>query len=512
MAEDKKDSLELAGAPAKSDGSDVDREKRYQQFRQMMFAAANQLQFGNLFKTVTPTYTQYTKENYRNYIQNPSRNEKDIRAMSQFLTRVSMPYRRLLWYFATMYSFYWNLMPKIDPADLPDEDDLMAAYGEMCQNIDKLEMPLEMTNILYFMLRDGIFYGFLYEDDESIFIHRLNPDYCRPVQLEAGVLNFAFDYSYFKKYPEALQTWDSSFQTGYNAYDKDNTNMRWQILDPERTICIKADPDLDEILPFFVGIFEALLDLIDARTLQRNKDVIQNYKLITQKIPFFNDDAAKTTDDFKLEIDTVMKFANQLADSVPEAVGVATTPMEIDTIDFKTDDNSSDLNSSSMRQIFDDSGVSQLLFNSSTSGSTGVDSSVKTDAALAYQWVKQIERWVKRFINYRKGNTSFDFEILDVHIWNKDSAVDRELKLANSGVPNKMKLAATAGMSPSEVMSAQIWENQYLKIHENWKPLQTSYTMSAEAGRPSNEETGNVNDSTSKNKDSGEDAGNSIEE
>lgn len=531
MAEESKSSLELAGKsvnanlPAENppnsgtetrqnaEKSDVDQAKRYQQFQQMIFAAANQLQFGNLLKTVTPTYTQYTKDNYRTYIQNPSRNEKDIRAMSQFLTRVSAPYRRLLWYFATIYSFYWNLMPEIDITDPPDEESLMQAYKEMCNNIDRLEMPVEMTNIIYFMLRDGIFYGFLYEDDESIFIHRLNPDYCKPVQLEAGVFNFAFDFSYFKKYPEALESWDSSFQSGYNAYEKDNTNMRWQILSPEQTICIKADPDLDEILPFFIGIFEALLDLIDARTLQRNKDVIQNYKLITQKIPFFSNDDAKTTDDFKLEIDTVLKFANQLADSVPEAVGVATTPMEIDTIDFKTDDNSNDLVSSSMKQIFDDSGVSQLIFNSNTTGSTGVDASTKTDASLVYQWVRQIERWVKRFINYRKGQISFNFEILDVHIWNKDAAVDRELKLANSGVPNKMKLAATAGMSPSEVMSAQVWENQYLKIHENWIPLQTSYTMSSDsAGRPSNEETGKVNDSTDVNKDSGDNAVNDVEE
>ena len=48
-----------------------------------------------------------------------------------------------------------------------------------------------------------------------------------------------------------------------------------------------------------------------------------------------------------------MRFNNELSNSVPEAVGVATTPMEVDTIDFKTDDNSSDLNSSSMKQVFD---------------------------------------------------------------------------------------------------------------------------------------------------------------
>lgn len=252
-----------------------------------------------------------------------------------------------------MYSFLWTLTPRIDIANKPDKDSLIADFTSMCNEINKLDVQQEMTNIAYFTLRDGVFYGFLYEDKDSAFIHRLNPDYCRPVQIEQGVFNFAFDYSYFRAYPDALETWDPVFQSGYNAYQDDNAGMRWQILDPEKTICIKADPDLEENLPFFIGIFEALLDLIDARTLQRNKDIIQNYKLILQKIPLFNEDASKTLDDFMLELETVLRFNNELSNSVPEAVGVATTPMEVDTIDFKTDDNSSDLNSSSMKQVFD---------------------------------------------------------------------------------------------------------------------------------------------------------------
>ena len=61
-----------------------------------------------------------------------------------------------------------------------------------------------------------------------------------------------------------------------------------------------------------------------------------------------------------------------------------------------------------------------------------------------------------------------------------------------------MKLAATAGISPTDVMSGQIFENQILKVHENWIPLQTSYTMSNDAGRPESEE---ANDSTATNQD-----------
>ena len=510
MAEDKDKQAEL---------SPEEKEKRnkYAEFQRMVFSTAAQLQFGNLLKDPNPTYTQYTKEKYRSYIQNPKRNEKSLREMSQFLARVCMPFSRLLWYFASLYSFHWNLTPQLDPEKLPDQSKLNKLFLEMCNTIEHLDLAVEMKNVLYFTFRDGIFYGFLYEDDDSIFIHRLNPDYCKPVQLEAGVFNFAFDFSYFKKYPEALETWDSSFQTGYNAYESDSTNNRWQILDPQRTICIKADPNLEEILPFFVGVFEPLLDLIDARTLQRNKDIIQNYKLILQKIPLFSESSAKDLDDFKLELDTVLQFSNQLADNVPEEVGVITTPMELDTIDFVPDDNSNDIVANSMKQVFDSSGVSQLIFNSNTSGSTGVDASIKSDTAITWNLVGQIERWVQRFVKYRETTISFNFEILDVNIFNKDAAVTRELSLANSGVPNKLKLAATAGLTPTEVITNMIWENQMLEIHNNWIPLQTSYTMSGDEtdpGRPSSDDdpTNPTNDSTAKNKDSGDDDSNGVEE
>ena len=407
-----------------------DKEKnalRFQEMKRLIFATASALQFGSLTKTTSKTYTQYNKENYRTYIQNPAGNEKQLRAMSQFLERVSMPYRRILWYYASIPRFYWNLTPKLSLSEPPDEESVLQSYSEICRVVENLDLKQEMKNAIFFALRDGAFYGFVYEDDKSIFIHRLDPDYCKPVQIESGVFNFAFDFSYFKKNQEALETWDSSFQTMYNAYQKDNTNMRWQILDPQRSICIKADPSTEEVLPFFIGIFEALLDLIDARTLQRNKDIIENYKLIVQKIPLFSESGSKDMDDFKLELETVQAFSQRLVDSIPENVGVATTPMEIDTVDFKPDDNSNDILSSSMKTVFDDSGVSQMLFNDNRSGSVGLDASIKTDIALSWLLVDSIERWMRRFINYRTSSVEFSFEILDVNIFNKDAAIDLEL-------------------------------------------------------------------------------------
>lgn len=459
----------------------------------------SKLLLSSLTKTTTATYEDFTKEKFRTYNKNPMSNEAKLREMSQFLARVSMPYKRLLWYYASIPLFYWNLTPQILDITKVDNDKLLEEYMSLSHKVTTMSPAVEFKNAMYFALRDGVFYGVIYESEDNFFIQKLDPSYCRPVQLDGGVWNFAFDFAYFDKNKEFLELWHPMFQTGYNNYLKDKKGMKWQILEdlqPNSSICIKADPDSDLNLPFFIGTFEAIIDLIDARTLQRNKDIIQNYKLILQKMPTFDNGE---TDDWKLEVETALRYFRMLADSVPENVGVALTPMETDTIDFKQDDTNSDLIANSMKNVFDDSGVSAMLFNSDKSGSIGLDASIKTDIGLAWNIVSSIERWVQKYLIAYMNKTIFKFEILKVDIFNKDKAVDAELKLANNGVPNKMKLAATTGLTPIDVVSNQILENNILNIVDNWKPLMTSFTQSnQEAGRP---EADNPSDETVKSRD-----------
>lgn len=468
-------------------------------------AALSKLMLSDIGKKATKTYTNYTKDLYRRYIENPSSNESSIRAMSNFLYRVSMPYRRLINYMSDIPLFYWNLIPQIDSTGNVSADKIIKNYYKILQLLEIMSIDTEMRKVLNTVLREGVFYGFIYSDKNSFFIHKLDPDYCRIIEMEAGCFNFAFDLSYFDKYSTYLEYMDPYFTTLFNLYKKDTNNYRWQLIDPTRSICIKVDADiLDEILPQFIGIFEALLDLIDARTLQRNKDEIQNYKLIIQKIPAFDD--TKEVDDFSLDMNTAVRFYQKLSDVVPEAVGIALSPMDIETIDFQPDDNSNDLIAASMRSVFSDSGVAQLLFNTDGSGSVGLDASIKVDTGLVWKLVDSIERWINRYILYNSSGTSrYFFEILRVDIFNKDAACTRELALANSGVPNKLKLAATSGISPYETLSAQIFENEMLKIHESWLPLQTSYTMSGDETDDKVDgdsiETEPTKDSTAKNQD-----------
>lgn len=473
-------------------------------YRDTVNKAINSLQLNPLNKDRTITYTQYTKNNYRSYIQNPKNNEENLRQMSQFLARVCTPYLRILWYYATIPMFYWNLTPRINPAEEVDSKDIVNDYYIMGNRIENMRLSQIMRPIIFIALRDGAFYGITHEDEEAgnFFIQKLDPKYCKPVALQNGVWNFAFDLSYFgdSTNREFLEAWDPIFQQAYELYEEDRTNNRWQILDPTRTICIKADPsNYNETLPFFVGMFEGLLDLIDARTLQRNREIVENYKMIIQKLPFVKD--SNSIDEFSIEIDTAMKFYNMLLNALPEGVGAAISPMDTDTIDFKPDDNSASVLASAMNSLFDDSGVSEMLFNSSKSGSVGLDASIKTDIALSWQIVESIEQWIQRYISFREPEYQYDFEILRVDIFNKEKNITSELSLANSGIPNKMKLAATAGISPIRLLSAMTFENDILGLHKKFIPLQTSYTMSSDSIATEETPTDELTESGEKSRD-----------
>lgn len=475
-------------------------EKRKEELRKLdqerYAAALSKLILSDVSKKVTRTYTQFTKEKYRTYIENPTNYEKELRNMSNFLYRVSMPYRRFINYLSDIPLFYWNLTPQLDFTGTVASDKILKNYYKILQLLENMSIPNEMRKVLNAAIREGVFYGFIYEDKNSFFIQKLDPDYCRIVEIEAGCFNFAFDFSFFTKYPTYLEYMDPYFTTLYNLYQSDRTNYQWQILDGDKTICVKTDPDTtDPTLPLLVGLFESLLDLIDARSMQRNKDEIQNYKLITLKIPTF--DSTKEVDDFSVDMETAVKFYNKLADIVPDSVGVALTPLDVGTIDFVPDESNANLITSSMKDVFDDSGISQLLFNSNSSGSTGLEASLKVDSAMVWKLVECVERWIRRYIMYNStGSTKYFFDILRVDIFNKKAEVDRELSLASSGVPNKLQLAATNGENPFRALSNQYFENEILGLHESWIPLKTSYTMSGDDTASTE-----VNDETERDKD-----------
>ena len=453
--------------------------REYELQRAAFFAKMQQLQLRQIGKSLNKSYTQFTKSEYRNYIENPTNNEKNLREMSRFFYRVSTPYWRLIKYYSQLHLFYWTITPQLDFTGTSiNTKTVLKNYYKILQLLVNMNMEHEMRRVLNTVFKDGVFYGYIYATNDSFYIDPFDPEYCQICGVEDGVFNFAFNFKYYDQHAILLETIDSELVSMYNKY-KNGSAEQWQALDPKKTICIKANEENAlEILPPLIGIFEDLIDLIDYKSLIRNREEIYNYKIVVQKIPHRSN--TNKTDDFEIDMDTAEAFHAQTQAAVPEEIGVILTPMELDTLEFERDDSDADVLAKAVRTIFDDAGTSMMLFNSDKSGSVGLDASIRTDESMVFSLVRQIERWVRRYIKYN-SNQKYDFRFLDVTVFNRDTVIDRELRLAQASIPNKMTLMCADGINPLTALSSLIFENEILNLHERFMPLQTSYTQSASA-------------------------------
>src|SRR5205085_5731882 len=143
----------------------------------------------------------------------------------------------------------------------------------------------------------------------------------------------------------------------------------------------------------------------DFKELQKAKEVIDNYKLITMKIPL--NEKSGQQDDYLVSGDHALLFQRNVESVVPDQIGVATVPLEVDVIDFERDKVDKNRVADFTSQYFSEAGVSKVLFSSDANGSIGVNYSIMTDENIAFTLLRQIERWINRFLKGVKSGYQF---------------------------------------------------------------------------------------------------------
>lgn len=469
--------------------------ERVQKFVKM---AGDALRLIDLQNQTTKSYTVYNKDKLRTALKNPlsDNNSKELRHLSQFLYFLSFQYRRIIAYYASQVDLTaYTVIPNVSMTKNNDPEKIMKNYEKVLHWLEKMNLPAQIYNILVTAWREDVFYGYIYyedgdEDLNSFVIVPLDGDYCKISSVNYdGTLNFAFDFSYFTGSNSAyLDYWDPEFAQLYRKYQKD-MKMRWQELNPDRTVCFKINYDqTDRVIPPFTPLFESIIDLIDLRALANVQEQLDIYKLLVAKIDTI--DGSKDVDDFNIDLETAVKFYNKMIEVLPKEIGLVLSPMDIEPITFEHDNTENNDNiSTSMKNIFSSSGGSQVLDSNRLTGSSAVRAALIADGLMATRPVlHQIEARVNRWLDYVVPKNKMRVKYMaDVTPFTKDEMINRVKEGATLGVPgSKLMYASLLGISPLDVHAMQYFENDVLHLTENWKPLQSSYTQSSQntAGRP----------------------------
>ena len=474
--------------------------EKLENMKQYAAAIDHILQLTDLTSNSTKTWTVFSKDSLRSYLQSPysSNSQTNLRNLARFLYTLSFPLRRIINYFASLPDFSaYKVNLDFSLIEENDEETLLQDYEDACRFIRKMNLEINMFKLLVVAWREGIVYFQPYQDDDgTMLLMPLDSQYCKVSSVGYNnLLHVAFDFSFFNGANSFyLDVWDKEYKKKYNKYQSDTSGSRWQELDTARAFKIDLS-DLDLILSPFSSLFEGLIDLIDLQSLMAVKDSLDIYKLLVMKIPMLS--GTKNPDDLALSMSLAQKFYAKALEVLPDEIGLVLSPgMDVDSVSFdKSATSDTNAIADSYQNIMEQTGISQIFDSSRLTGSTSVKMSMLSDAMMATKGImQQIEAFVNERIQMQYANSVAYIKFIDVYTYTRDDRLTKIKEAASLGLPVKQEYMTLLGYDPLETVAFDWLETKLgMSVSKFMHPLVSSHTQggtSDTGGAPTAEEAG----------------------
>ena len=429
----------------------------------------------------------FTRKQILQMCQYPEQYGTQILRLMNYMYQKSGYVRRLIDYFSNMAkaNFYVDT-EIINPSLLSDSktDQLKKNYMKFCFQASKFDMSGIINSFIRRMYLNDVCYAYVVETDIDISYFFIDPQYCEIRRLVSGnIFEFAINRSllsssYFETLPIGLQNLitQSAEISPNNLVD----------IPFENAFCLKYNDHYLHLFPPFFPMIADILLIDEYKDLSKTKAINDAYKLLVLKVP---------TKDGKLTMadPTLAPFIETALKVVQDNIGVLPYPGDVESVEFAaTNSEDRDKVSDATTWAFAEAGVSQALLSGASSGSE-LKLSITNDSGDVFRIYRMIENWISLQMKLRGfiyKAYRFVYKLLDITIFNSQEVIDSELKLAQASIPNKQRLCASTGMSPTAMLGNIMMEQIVFKnVYDLMQPLKSSYVQSGtsssdEGGRP----------------------------
>lgn len=463
-------------------------EKRTLDYAAFKRLVLTELKFEDRFNNENFTCCGFTRCEIEHMIEFPEKFGKKILKLSNLMYLKSGYYKRLIDYFSNQALCNYTVDNKIlDIKALSLDNKTNSAikknYIKYAAQVDKFHLSNEINNIIKRMYKNDVVYAFVDETDAEVSYYYIDPAICTIHSLVNGnVYEFYINKNLVKKkiesFPPKLQ----------EIINKSNDPLGRVFIPYENSLCIKYNNDLLYAFPPFLMMIADILLVDEYKDLAKAQSINEAYKILTMKIP--TKDGEITLDDGLISM-----FTDVVLQTVQNNIGVITTPFDMKTEEFSSSNSDDrDTVSDAISWAFKNVGVSEALMSGASSGSE-LKLSITNDSGDIFRIYRMIEDWIilqMKLRNYIYPTYEFIYKIMDTTIFNISDIRDTELKMAQNGIVNKMRLCAVNGISPSVMLGNSVVENNlFVDVFDNWQPLKTSYTMTSDdsnTGRPASDD------------------------
>ena len=388
-------------------------------------------------------------------------------------------YKQIIIYYATLLKYMGLLIPNPSVGKNLSTSHIQKRYYNALDYVERMRLPVLLTNIAQRALVDGCYYGIKIEADKNTFqLIDLPSGYaCSRFKDINGNDIVEFDLSYFNTiidkeqrraalaaYPKIVQKAWKEFSTGRRA-------SKWVIIPKDLGVCFP----FFEGRPLFLNVIPATIEYDEAIGEQREREAEEVRKIIVQTIPHLSDGR------LLFEPDEAEQIHNGTVQMMKgnKNVSVLTSYGDVDAITSsgasaeKVDNTLSRLE----QNIYAQAGTTGQVFAST--GSSSLETSLNNDLALMMYFANKVSGFITNTLNdiFGNGNVTFKYTIMPITYYNTSSFVDSTFKLVGSGYSALMP-ALAFGLTQKDLVNIKELENDVLKLGDKLKPLSTSYTQS----------------------------------
>ena len=387
-------------------------------------------------------------------------------------------YKQILMYYATLLNYVGLLIPNPGPGKTLSTPNVQKRYYLALDYIEKMQLPVFLTNCAVRALVDGCYYGIVANLEKSAFtVIDLPAEFCITRFKDAegnDVIEFNLDYFLSIKDEgvrnNALAAYPKVIAKAYKEWSNGKRG-KWFIVPSEIAVCF---PLIDGRPPF-LNVISASQKYDEAIIAERERDAEEIRKIIVQKIPHLTDGHLLFEPE---EAEEIHKGTVGMLKGNPN-ISVLTTYGDVDAITSKTSADRTDSTLEIMQNnIYSQGAVSSLLFNADNA--SGLEASNNSNIAFMMIFANKAANYITNVLNrkFANGNVSFKYSFMPVSYQNYTKFATTAYSQVSSGYSFLMP-AIAMGLSQRDLGNLKDLENTVLMLGEKLIPLSTAYTQSA---------------------------------